>query len=353
LSHHPGLQVFVILLNEGRLAEEARRAGAEVKVIAESSRSFFEILEEATRYVRIRGIQILHSHRYKENLLAALVARRCGVRFVVRTEHGNPEPFKGLSHLKQGVLQQIDRLVAKCATDRVISVSSELQMRLAKHVNARKIAVIHNGLDTTEVRSDLNPLEARRRLNIPEGSPVLGYAGRLAPIKRLDVFLAAAREITHRMPEARFVIVGDGSERAPLEEMARAVGLQERVLFLGHRDDIYDVLRALDVFVLCSDHEGLPIVLLEALYLGIPVVARGVGGVSEVIQDGISGILVDSADPRVLADACVLLLEDDKLRKRLAQAGPSRVAERFSGERTAARVTNLYISMVDQMAHCS
>jgi glycosyltransferase involved in cell wall biosynthesis len=139
--------------------------------------------------------------------------------------------------------------------------------------------------------------------------------------------------------------VGDGSERPRLEKMAAGLGLQDRVLFLGHRDDIYDVLRALDVFVMCSDHEGLPMALLEALHLQIAVVARRVGGVAEVIQDGMSGLLVDSAEPRALADACVRLLEDSNLRRRLAWSGQSRVAERFSAERTAADVADLYRSM--------
>jgi glycosyltransferase involved in cell wall biosynthesis len=342
LARHERLRVFVVLLNEGRLAEESRRSGAEVKVIPESAHTFFEIVGEATKYVRARDILIMHSHRYKENLLAALLARRCHVPFVVRTEHGAPEPFKGLAQLKQRVLRQIDRLVGSYVTDRVISVSAELQPRLTRYVDPRRIAVIPNGLDTANVHSHLSPPEAKRRLNIPENCLVLGYAGRLVPIKRLDIFLAAAKEIERRIPDARFIVVGDGSERLRLEEMARALGLQRRVLFLGHRDDIYDVLRVLDVFVLCSDHEGLPMVLLEALHMGIAVVARRVGGIPEVIQDGVHGLLVDSADPRALADACVRLLEDSNLRRRLARGGQSRVAERFSVERTAAGVADLY-----------
>jgi L-malate glycosyltransferase len=345
LARHQGLRVFVVLLNEGRLAEEARRSGAEVKVIAESAHTFFEILGEATRYIRGRGIRILHSHRYKENLLAALLARRCRVPFVVRTEHGGPEPFQGLEQLKHRLLRQVDRLVGSYATSRVISVSAELQPHLARYVKPRRIAVIRNGLDTKNVRSDLSVLEAKRRLNIPDRCPVLGYAGRLAPVKRLDIFLAAAKEIARQIPDPRFVMVGHGSERPRLEGLTRALGLQHRVLFLGHRDDIYDVLRALDVFVLCSDHEGLPMVLLEALNLGIAVVARRVGGIPEVIQDGVSGLLVDSPDPHALAGACVRLLEDSTLTRRLAAGGQSRVAERFSAERTAADVADLYRSM--------
>jgi len=104
-------------------------------------------------------------------------------------------------------------------------------------------------------------------------------------------------------------------------------------------------LRAFDIFVLCSDHEGLPMVLLEALYLGIAVVARRVGGIPEVLEDRVSGLLVDSADPRMLAEACLRILKDSELRTRLAEAGCSRMASAFSAEQTADRVSVLYLSL--------
>jgi glycosyltransferase involved in cell wall biosynthesis len=170
----------------------------------------------------------------------------------------------------------------------------------------------------------------------------VGYAGRLAPVKRLDLFLAAAKLISARMPEARFLIVGDGSEANPLREIARATGLEKVVLFLGHRDDIYDVLRGLDVFVLCSDHEGLPMVLLEALYLGVPVVARAVGGITDIILDGVTGILTDSSTPEPLAQACVDLLTDSERRERLSAAAVASVSEKFTADRNADQVAALY-----------
>jgi glycosyltransferase involved in cell wall biosynthesis len=208
-----------------------------------------------------------------------------------------------------------------------------------------KIAVIPNGLDPGSARSDLSVNEAKRRLNIPEDCLVVGSAGRLEPVKRLDIFLAAAEGIATRIQKSRFVILGDGREGQRLRQIALEKGLVNRVLFLGHRNDAQDVLRAFDVFILCSDHEGIPMILLEALQLGVPVVARRVGGIPEVLRNGMSGILVDSGEPQALADACLRLLQDGELRKRLAQAGSARVAEDFSATRTAANVADLYLSM--------
>ena len=128
--------------------------------------------------------------------------------------------------------------------------------------------------------------------------------------------------------------------------MAQSLGISECVLFLGHRDDIYDVLRAFDLLVLSSDHEGLPMVLLEAQCLGIVVVARAVGGIPDVIQDGVNGLLVDSNDPRSLAQACLRALSDRARSERLAEAGVLSVTNNFAAATTAQQVARLYSSLV-------
>jgi glycosyltransferase involved in cell wall biosynthesis len=169
----------------------------------------------------------------------------------------------------------------------------------------------------------------------------------MAPVKRMDLFLAAAEHIAQALPEARFVIVGEGQERSRLQHRADQSKVSERVYFLGHRDDIYDVLRAFDVFLMCSDHEGLPMALLEALHLGVPVVARGIGGVREVMEHGVNGLLVDSDQAPALAEACLRVLQEDGLRSRLADAGRRTVNERFNVAMTAARVAELYESLCE------
>ena len=147
--------------------------------------------------------------------------------------------------------------------------------------------------------------------------------------------------------KSQFLIVGDGSEMDRLRSLADDEVLASRVHFLGHRTDVYDLLRALDLFVLCSDHEGLPTVLLEALFLGAEVVARRVGGIPEVIEHGHNGILVETDKPADLAEACLDCLKDPARSQRLASAGSARVAETFSATRTADEIANLYQSLVE------
>jgi len=165
-------------------------------------------------------------------------------------------------------------------------------------------------------------------------------------VKRIDLFLKGAGRIATQVPEARFVIAGDGSEGPRLRALAKSTGIDNRVAFLGHREDIYDILRAFDVFVLCSDHEGLPMALLEALYLGMGVVGRRVGGLGEVISNGVDGILVDSDDPESLAQACLELLSHPDRRERLAHAGSMNVMANFSSKNTTEETASLYRSLV-------
>ena len=345
LARKKELLLSAILLNEGRLAEEARCCGVDVKVIPESKKNFLEIFAVAAQYLQGKDIRILHSHRYKENLLAALLAWRCKVPFVVRSQQGLAEPYGGFKRHKQALLHLLDRIVARYATDRLICASDDLRNEFLRYVEPQKVVTIHNAVDREQACSSLSLLDAKKRLGLPQDCWVIGSAGRLEPIKRLDIFLSAASQIAARLPNTRFVVVGDGSQEAPLRELAKTKGLQERALFLGHRTDIYDVLRAFDILVSCSDHEGLPTVLLESLCLGVPVVARSVGGIPEVIQDGVTGVLVDTGDPSALAEACVGILTDGVRRQRLASAGISWVAGKFAAEQTAAKVAKLYCSL--------
>jgi glycosyltransferase involved in cell wall biosynthesis len=345
LRQIPDLTVCAIFLNEGRAAEEARQIGIDVCVFDETQQSFFRILSRAGRFLAGKNVRVLHSHRYKENLLAALLARRCHVPVHVSSQHGAPEPFTGWRGLKHGAIQALDRQVALRATDRIISVSNELRLQLARSFPESKVITIHNGIAESKVFSRFTTMEAKQRLGIPADCAVIGTAGRLDPIKRLDILLAAAKQIGNTLPNTRFVIAGDGTEASRLQDQAASLGLDKDVLFLGHRDDIYDVIRAMDIFVLCSDHEGLPMALLEALHLGAPVVARPVGGIAEVIRDGVSGVWVPSAEPADLASACIALLRDDSRRNRLARAGAAVVAKEFTASHTARQMADLYRSL--------
>jgi L-malate glycosyltransferase len=345
LQRDPDLATSAIFLNQGRLAQATREIGIRTCILDETSQSFFQILLAAARFIRDNDVRVVHSHRYKENLLAALLARRCHVPVHVCTRHGAQEPFRGWRRYKQALIQAIDNQVALRSVDCVVSVSEELRARLLEQLPAEKIVTIHNGIDEDSVCSQFSAAEAKQRLEISEACVVIGTAGRLESVKRLDIFLCAARQIAENWPNSKFVIAGEGTQESLLRDLASKLGLGERVLFLGHRDDVYDIIRAMDIFVICSDHEGLPMALLESLRLGVTVVARPVGGIGEVIEDGVSGIFVRSAKPTDLASACICLLRDNQRRELLARAGEALVAKKFTARQTADETAALYRSL--------
>jgi L-malate glycosyltransferase len=239
LARRTDLRVSAILLNEGRLANEARQCGIDICVLPESQYSVFQIALRAGHFLRGRNVHVLHSHRYKENILAAALARRHHIPVQVCSCHGAAEPFSGWRRYKQGAIEVVDRFVVQHFMDCVVSVSEDLRTQLSQYLPEHKIVTVHNGIDLKKVFSPLSVSQAKERLGIPAKSWVIGTVGRLDPIKRLDLFLAAAQEIVIAQPDTRFVIAGEGKEDSRLRNLAANLGLRERVSFLGHREDVY------------------------------------------------------------------------------------------------------------------
>ncbi|MCI0353850.1 MAG: glycosyltransferase family 4 protein [Acidobacteria bacterium] len=345
LARRSELRLSAVVLNAGRLAQELVAAGVAAKVIPEAETSFFRIASQSRAFLEERKVRILHSHRYKENLLAAWLHRRLPASLVVRTQHGLPEPFSGLRGARHRLIGEADRFAARRA-DRVIAVTGDIRAHWARVVSADKVVAVPNGIEVERVRPSVDRAQSRAALGLEPQHLVLGTAGRLEPVKRLDLFLHTAQQILNQEPRARFVIAGEGSELDNLRALARSLGVEQRISFLGHRDDIYNVMQTFDVLLLTSDHEGLPMVLLEALCLGVSVASRRVGGIPEVIADGEQGLLLDSSDPVEMAARCLSLLADPARRARMAEAGRRRVLESFSMENTAARVAELYFSLL-------
>jgi L-malate glycosyltransferase len=337
------IEVALLLMNEGRLAEQARNAGVRTEVLNERANGFRTLIAKAKAFLQHFQPQILHSHRYKENVLAAMARSAAGGPALIRTQHGMPEPFAHGASLQHRMSLIADRFVARRMTSRIIAVSADMRTHLAHIYPAEKIALIPNGIDADALASATTKSEARAQLGFPANVPLIGYCGRLEPIKRIDLFLEAARLLKQQNRDAKFVIAGDGNERERLEVLAKALGLSGDVMFLGHRNDVALILRALDVFSLTSDHEGLPMVLLEALVAETLVVARNVGGIPDVITHEQNGLLVREASANAIANAWHRALALDAATKRAwSEAGARTVRERFSAEQNAEKMIALY-----------
>jgi glycosyltransferase involved in cell wall biosynthesis len=345
LSDMPEFEVSAVLLNEGRLADELRSGGIPTLVLPESHYNAASIASQLAAHLRRHPVDIVHTHKWKDNVLAAAATIGSPVRCRVRTIHGRVEPFTGFKAVKVLGVRALDHIVNRCAVDRIVAVSRDLALEFAATFGVGKVAHIQNGIDLRRVSPTKSAGRLRAEMGISPEAPVIGTVGRLFAVKGLDVFLTAARQIRNARPDAQFVIAGSGPLEASLRATAQRLGLAD-VRFLGHRDDACDVIGMMDVFVLPSLNEGIPMALLEALALARPVVASRVGGIPEIIQHNISGVLTEPGNTYDVARQCLSLLGDRETARRLGIAGRERVEQRFSADVMAAQMAAAYRLLV-------
>jgi glycosyltransferase involved in cell wall biosynthesis len=284
---------------------------------------------------------IVHTNMAKAGLLGRVAAKIAGVPVIIHTYHGNVfrgyfDPFRSSAFL---FLERSLGLI----TTRVITLSARQTTEIASRGVAQrsKIDEIPIGLDLRPFR-DAKVGALRRELAVGTETPLVGIVARLVPIKAVHIFIEAAALIAADRPDARFVVVGDGPDRADLERLTRDLGLAERCAFLGWRADLPDIYADLDVVVLCSLNEGLPVSIIEAMAAGRSVVATAVGGVPDLVRDGETGSLVGPEDPAAIASAVVVLLADRDLRARYGEAAWARVHPKHETTTLISAITRLY-----------
>jgi glycosyltransferase involved in cell wall biosynthesis len=348
LRKDPSLSLSAILLNEGTLAEKLREADVNVCLIEEQTQPFWSILRLAAKELAERPPDILHTHRYKENLLGSRLKRKCKVPCLVQTVHGLHEKFSGMSGLKMKVYRTMDDYVSARHFDRVIAVSEDIRQVLAKNVPSDKLAVVNNSVDVGAIKMTRSAHEVRAELGVPPDHFLIGSAGRMVRVKGYDVLIKAAKIVRKQHPNTCFVLAGEGADRADLEVEAAVQGLADCFFFPGFRRDIHDILGSLDMFVISSHHEGIPVVLLEAMALETPIVTTAVGGIPEVVADSDSARLVPPGDVEALATAMADLISDDVAREKLVSGALTTVREKFSVEVQAQRLTEIYANLGSQ-----
>jgi glycosyltransferase involved in cell wall biosynthesis len=225
--------------------------------------------------------------------------------------------------------------------DRVIAVSRAIAAVLERDgVPSDHLRVVYEGVPSRPARR--GGREALQALGVPDGAPVVGNVAALTDHKDHATLLEAAPRILARVPDVRFVIVGEGELRPVLEARAAALGLGDRWILAGFRDDVDALLPAFTVFCLSSHSEGLGTSLLDAMNFGRPIVATSAGGIPEAVEDGRTGRVVPARDPEALADALVELLCEESLRESMGRAGRSRFEEHFTADRMVDATLHLY-----------
>lgn len=334
LKNYNDIDISVIILNEGRLAKELRLAGLTVHVIDERQNSFWEIFKKTRKIVIGCLPEIIHSHRYKENLLALLISGCLRGIKLVSTQHGLPEAYAK----KPAIVQRFKTLANFSILSRfftTVTVSGDILNSLIIRFGFRKenVEIIHNGIELPENVSSPNNT----------GEFVIGSSGRLFPVKDYPLMLEIARVVALKgVKNIRFELAGNGPEMPELKKMIAYYGLKADFILKGHVDDMESFYRGLDVYLNTSVHEGIPMTILEALSYGIPVIAPAVGGIIEIIDDANDGFLIDSRNPQDFAEKCMLLKDNIELRKRMAHAAREKAEQVFSAEKMADKYYRLY-----------
>src|SRR2546426_1203378 len=338
---------------EGSLEGEAVAAGARVVHVPRLRRALNPFADIGAivwlyRYFRRERPVIVATHTAKAGTLGRTAAWLAGVPVVVHTFHGHV--LNGyFGRVTTSFFVLIERALGRVTTC-FIAISPEIADDLDRlRIGRGKVTVVRLGLELDHV---VNGQRGRLRadLGVPDKAPLVGIVGRLVPIKAHDMFLAAAAALGKADPKVHFAIIGDGELAAQLRDLARAWGLPDRIHFAGWRADLADVYADLDIVVCCSRNEGTPVSVIEACAAGVPVVGTKVGGMPDIITDGVNGFLVQTGDVEALAAAIARLIADPSRRNSMGAAGRDFVVERYGSGRMVHELKQVYTELLKRQA---
>ncbi len=323
---------------------DARAARLTVDYVEVRERHSFDhrIWRRLAGLVGDRRIDIVHAHDYKTNLIALLLARRCGV-LPLATAHG----WTGQTPRERFAYYPADKwLLARFP--RVIAVSSEIQQQLERRgTNPACVTVILNAIDPDHFRRrPERRAEVRRALGYGDRDIVVGAVGRLEPQKRFDLLLEAIARLQEHWPTLRLAVVGEGSLRAELSARAARLAVADRCAWLGHRDDVGDLHHAFDLFVQSSEYEGTPNAVLEAMAMETPIVATDVGGTAELATDGVHAWLVPPHDIDALTGAIGRWLGDPAAARPRVMAARRRIETDLSFRARTRALEAIYEELI-------
>jgi len=329
--------VHVVSLSPGSSVRKLAREGIPVAVIDEPD----DAIATGALAALLTDLRpdVIHNHMYRAELVGTRAAIALG-------EVGRPRPYIVSTVHSSRIRSEEDRYVLRLLTprmDRLIAVSRSIAEKLRHEGrDTAPISLIHNGVDLSRYDQQEPCCTLREEYDLPADGPIVGVVARLEPEKGHPTLLEAWPLVVAAVPDATLLVVGEGSRREALEAMALELGVADRVVFTGRRDDMPAVTAALDVAVLPSYREALGLSVLEAMALSRPVVASNVGGIPEMIDDGRTGLLVPPHDAEALAAAIIRLLRDHPLADTLARAGHDLVHQRFCIELMVRAVEDIY-----------
>jgi L-malate glycosyltransferase len=334
-----GVSTRLIVFHDGELAAQARRQGDHPFVLPGSNIAFLSACRRLAAALAESAITVVHAHGYKATVACAM-ARRWHACALVKTEHGLPEPMAGrpVAQLRDRIYHVLDAAATRRSVAAVCCVTEQLRARARNRYPGSRIAWVPNGIADLDSAAFARPPEYRSdRFNV-------AVVGRIDTVKGHHVALNALATAAAPV-DAHLQIIGTGPAESDLRALARELGVSERVHFLGFRRNVFDYVAHCDALLMPSLHEGLPFVLLEAMGLGVAIVASRVGGLAEVMRDGECGVLVPPGDAPAIARALAALRGDSSLRRRLGLEARARQRAQYSVRQMTERYLEVYESV--------
>lgn len=332
--------VAVACLDDAGLwAGEVRAAGVPVFELFRQPGIDLAVPVRLARLARARGARLVHAHQYSPFFYAALGRALAPATRLLFHEHGRHYP-----EVSSPKRIAVNRHVLRHLITRVVAVSADVRERLVTYEGLPRelIEVVYNGTKAPPPASAAERRAIRERLGLAPDAIVAGTVGRLDPVKNVPLAIRSLAALRQAHPSIRLLVIGDGPARREIEDAAAAAGVTDAVVMTGFRDDAQDLVRAMDLFLLPSKTEGTSLALIGAMAAGIPAIATAVGGNPEVIDDGVTGLLVPTESEPGLTAAMRALIGDPERARAMGAAGREAYLARFTFDGMVDRFRAIY-----------
>lgn len=326
-----GINAYILCQPESKLAEKAKQAGIEVFTYPMRKTYDIKAIYYIIKLIKKLNIDVVNTHSGKDTYVAAVASRVSKTRpLVVRTRHLALPITSTFSY--------------KYLADVIVTVSEYVREYLVKKgIDAKKIYAVPTGIDLHKFNPQITNGNLKKELGLSESTPLIGTIAVLRKKKGHHLLIEAIPRVLKKIPEAVFVFVGDGPQRNNIEKKIKEYGLSNNIVMLGYRDDIPQILKSIDLFVLPTLQEALGTSFIEAMAMCKPVIGSDVDGVREVIDDGVNGYLVHPDDIRALADRIIELITDRQKALIMGAKGREKVEKKYTIEKMCNEMLEIYL----------
>ena len=345
--------IFVASNPGGTFEKKLKEVGLKIDPLDMTSRYNLSTISKLKKIIKIKDVQIVHSQGGRADFFARIAARIANVPIIISSMAMLVEGYD-VSILKKRLYVLMDRWTERWVNKFIVLSEAMRRSLIERHkIPPENIVKIYNGIEIEEYNPDLKELrnkklESKRALGLKNDVPVIGAIGRLVWQKGFEYLIRAAPEVLKKCPEARFLIVGEGPLKNKLILTSEKLNVADRIIFTGFRSDIKEILASIDVLAMPSLLEGLPMVLLEAMAMAKPIVATRIDGITEVLENSKTGLLVPAKNSHALAEAIVGILNDKAKANFFGQNAREATKEKFSVKKMVVQIELAYEKLLHE-----